>query len=367
MKSTILRTFKLPKITQQKLSLSISWFFTALVVSGLIWVAWSQFRGVPIGIDKSTPELEPQKVALVAQDVPQEIFLPNFINGTSSYGIQRMAILRTDITNRMKHEVVTYTVEKGDSIFKISKQFNIQPETILWANPKTLNDNPELLTIGMNLNIPASDGIYYQWKAGDTVTGVAARFKVEPSVILLWPENQLDISDPTINPGSYIMVPGGKREMISWVMPTIPRGKSGVSKSLAGPGACDTTDGAYGTGTFVWPAVNQALSGNDYWSGHLALDISSNMGSPVFASDSGLVVYAGWNYTGYGNMIMIDHGNGYQTLYAHLSQLSVSCGSSVYQGSSIGSSGSSGNSTGPHLHFESRYLGGLVNPWSLMP
>jgi murein DD-endopeptidase MepM/ murein hydrolase activator NlpD len=267
----------------------------------------------------------------------------------------------------MKHEVLSYTVEKGDSIFKISKQFDIKPETILWANPETLNDNPELLTIGMKLKIPATDGIYYQWKTGDTVAAVAARFKTEPSSILLWPENDLDLLDPIINPGSYVMVPGGKREMVSWVMPTIPRGKSGVSKALAGPGACETTDGAYGTGTFVWPAVNKSLSGNDYWSGHLALDIASNMGSPVFASDSGLVVYAGWNNTGYGNMIMIDHGNGYQTLYAHLSQISISCGSSVYQGSSIGASGSSGNSTGPHLHFETRYLSGLVNPWSLMP
>ena len=167
----------------------------------------------------------------------------------------------------------------------------------------------------MNLNIPPTDGIYYKWKTGDSVADVAARYKVEPSAILLWPENDLDILDPTINPDSYVMVPGGKREMISWVMPTIPRGKSGVSKSLAGPGACNTTDGAYGTGTFIWPAVNNYLSGNDYWSGHLALDIASNMGSPVFASDSGLVVYAGWNNTGYGNMVMIDHGNGYQTLY----------------------------------------------------
>ena len=155
--------------------------------------------------------------------------------------------------------------------------------------------------------------------------------------------------------------------MVGMTHKTISRGKSGVSKALADPGACETIDGAYGTGTFVWPAVNKSLSGNDYWSGHPALDITSNMGSPVFASDSGLVVYAGWNNTGYRNMVMIDHGNGDQTHYAHLSQVSVSCGSSVYQGSSIGVSGRSGNSSDPHLHFETRYLSGLVNLWSLMP
>ena len=91
------------------------------------------------------------------------------------------------------------------------------------------------------------------------------------------------------------------------------------------------------------------------------------MGSPVFASDRGLVVYTGWNNSGYGYMVMIDHENGYQTLYSHLSVVSVFCGSSVYQGAMIGSSGSSGNSTEPHLHFEIRNLGGLVNPWGLMP
>ncbi|MCL4559836.1 MAG: M23 family metallopeptidase [Chloroflexi bacterium] len=106
---------------------------------------------------------------------------------------------------------------------------------------------------------------------------------------------------------------------------------------------------------------------DNYWSGYLALDIASNMGSPVLASDSGLVVYAGWNNSGYGYMVMIDYGNGYQTLYSQLSMFSVTCESSVYQGTVIGFSGSSGNSIGPHLHFEIRNLGGLMNPWSLMP
>lgn len=346
------------------MSLGISWFCTVLIELGLIVLVWGQLASDFQVVDPPSTKIESQTLA---QEAPQNILLPDFANTPFVNGIKRLAVLQTDRQESVKHDVTIYTVEKGDSIFKIAKQFNITPETILWANYNTLNDNPELLTIGMNLNIPAVNGIYYQWKNGDTLASVASRYQVDSSAILLWPENNFDVSAPSINPGTYVMIPGGKREMASWVMPTIPRGKSGVSKTLAGPGACDTTDGAYGTGTFVWPAVNNYLSGNDYWSGHLALDIASNMGSPVFASDSGLVVYAGWNNTGYGNMVMIDHGNGYQTLYAHLSQVSVSCGSSVYQGSTIGASGSSGNSTGPHLHFETRYLGGLVNPWGLMP
>ena len=363
MKSAILQPFSLSRSKLQKLSFAISWVITVVVVSGLIWFAWLQLFGVQTVTGTVNREIER---TMLAKEALPEVGLPGFVVDTEFDGIRRMAILQTVVQEEKHLNAITYTVMKGDSIFKISKQFNIKPETILWANPETFNDNPELLSIGMVLNIPLSDGIYYRWKSGDTIPDVAVRFRVDPDAILLWPENGLDIIDPEVSPDTYVMIPGGTREMVSWVMPTIPRGKAGVSKTLAGPGACDTTDGAYGTGTFVWPAVNNYLSGNDYWSGHLALDIASNMGSPVFASDSGLVVYAGWNNTGYGNMVMIDHGNGYQTLYAHMSQASVSSGSSVYQGSAIGSSGSSGNSTGPHLHFETRYLGGLVNPWSLM-
>jgi murein DD-endopeptidase MepM/ murein hydrolase activator NlpD len=152
------------------------------------------------------------------------------------------------------------------------------------------------------------------------------------------------------------------------VIPTIPRGKAGVSRSVYGPGACEGGyEGAYGTGTFVWPAANHFLSGNDYWSGHLGIDIAGFTGDGIFAADSGVVVFAGWATGGYGYMVMIDHGNGYQTVYGHMSVVSVSCGQSVYQGGYIGAIGSTGNSTGSHLHFEVRYLGGFINPWYVLP
>jgi murein DD-endopeptidase MepM/ murein hydrolase activator NlpD len=107
----------------------------------------------------------------------------------------------------------------------------------------------------------------------------------------------------------------------------------------------------------------QDLVGNDYWSGHLGIDIASGEGVGVYAADSGVVVFSGWANGGYGYMVMIDHGNGYQTLYAHLSQVVATSGSSVSQGQTIAYGGSSGNSTGPHLHFEIRFEGGFVNPW----
>ena len=108
------------------------------------------------------------------------------------------------------------------------------------------------------------------------------------------------------------------------------------TQTIAGAGGCTHLlgGGAVGTGYFVWPAVNHFLSGNDYWSGHLGIDIAAGEGAAIYAADSGVVVYAGAIGGGYGNMIMIDHGNGYHTLYAHLSVVSVYCGQSIYQGKS---------------------------------
>lgn len=165
-----------------------------------------------------------------------------------------------------------------------------------------------------------------------------------------------------------LMLPGGHREFKQWIVPTIPRGKAGVSSSLYGAGTCPGGyEGAYGTGGFIWPADNHTLSGNDYWSGHLAIDIAAGTGARIYAADSGVVVFAGSALGGYGNMVVIDHGNGYQTLYAHLSSVGVSCGQSVSQGQYIASAGNTGYSTGPHLHFEVRYMGGFIDPWYVLP
>jgi murein DD-endopeptidase MepM/ murein hydrolase activator NlpD len=87
------------------------------------------------------------------------------------------------------------------------------------------------------------------------------------------------------------------------------------------------------------------------------------MGNPIYAADTGVVVYAGWNNFGYGNVVVIDHGNGWQTLYAHMETLAVGCGSYVYAGDYIAGMGSTGNSSGPHLHFEMMHDAyGKVNP-----
>jgi LysM repeat protein len=294
--------------------------------------------------------------------------LPDYLTGNLPGGITRRTSLHTNIPTRSRTKVVDYTVTTGDSVFGIAQSFNIKPETILWANFDQLNDSPDMLNPGMKLNVPPINGVYYQWQEGDTLDSVANKFKAKVQDILSWEGNNFDLTDPNVELGQWLMIPDGQREFRQWLVPTIARSNSGVSKSVLGPGACEGDyTGAYGSGAFSWPTASHVLSGNDYWSGHLGIDIAGAVGDGVFASDGGVVVFSGWSNGGYGYMVMIDHGNGYQTLYAHLSAVNASCGQSVYPGSYIGAVGSTGNSTGSHLHFEVRYLGGFLSPWYVLP
>jgi murein DD-endopeptidase MepM/ murein hydrolase activator NlpD len=296
------------------------------------------------------------------------VSLPGFFKGIVGDAIVRRTSMHTNIPTRSRTDVIEYSVATGDSVFGIAKSFNLKPETILWANYDQLNDSPDMLDPGMTLNVPPVDGVFYQWQEGDTLESVAGKFEASVDDILSWEGNNFDLTNPQVQPDQWIMVPNGHREFKQWVVPTIARANSGVSKSVLGPGACEGSyDGAYGSGAFAWPTGNHTLSGNDYWSGHLGIDIAGAVGDSVFASDAGVVVFAGWSNGGYGNMVMIDHGNGYQSLYAHLNSVSARCGQSVGTGSYIGALGSTGNSTGPHLHFEVRYLGGFINPWYVLP
>lgn len=135
-----------------------------------------------------------------------------------------------------------------------------------------------------------------------------------------------------------------------------------------GAGACPGSVWApLGGQAWRWPADLRFLSGRNYSRSHPGLDFAADYGSPIYASETGVVVYAGWNRHGYGNLVIVDHGAGWHTLYAHLDQLSVKCGQVVAAGQALGLAGSTGNSTGPHLHFELRGPAGRVNPWDYLP
>jgi murein DD-endopeptidase MepM/ murein hydrolase activator NlpD len=339
----------------------ISWLVTVLVVAGIVsggfWYQGTTTAAALVPEPTAQPEEKSPKVALPPSESQVEV-------NTGFQAITRTIQLKTSIPERPRYTVEKYTVARGDSVFAIAEKFKITPETLLWANYDTLQDNPHNLKPGITLNVPPTNGIYYQWKDGDTLESVANQFKANVDDIIGWPGNDIDLTNPTVEPGSYVMIPGGQREFVQWLLPTIATGSSGTSPT--NQSGCPA--GAVGSGAFVWPADNHYLSGNDYWSGHLGIDIAAGEGAPIYAADSGVVTMAqgGDNY-GYGNVIQIDHGNGYSTVYAHLSVIGVSVCQSVYAGQWIGAAGSTGNATGAHLHFEVRKNGGFINPWFVLP
>ncbi|MGV8050711.1 MAG: peptidoglycan DD-metalloendopeptidase family protein [Anaerolineaceae bacterium] len=348
-----------------------AWLITvvlcAALLSILVWqpkVASSmEWRNLTV----LTPEYEqPETFSQNALD-----HMPQFFPQSGKQLLIREPQTHTEIDTSLRTTAVEYTVQEGDAIFGIAEKFDVSPDSIMWSNEDILNDNPHLIYAGQVLKIPPTDGVWYKLTTKDTLEKVAAKFHVTVRDILLYVGNSLDLTNPTIEPESYVMVPDGWREYdTSIYVPNIlrdnPSGNAGVTTSEYFQ--CDTGGNTYaGSGNFIWPSSVHYISGNDYFGGHLAIDIGAGMGSPIYAADYGVVVYAGWMNGGYGNVIIIDHNNGFSTVYAHLSGINVNCGNNVNQGSVIGYAGSTGNSTGAHLHFEIRYNGSWVNPHLWLP
>ncbi|MBE0411877.1 MAG: M23 family metallopeptidase [Anaerolineales bacterium] len=291
-------------------------------------------------------------------------------------GIPRLTLMQTNISSRPRIEVITYEVQSGDTVFGIAEKFGLQPQTILWGNYGSLADNPHFLAEGQLLNILPVDGTYHRFAAGEGLSGIAEAYNVSVEDIINYPGNRIvhetlgDWENPNLEPGRWLIVPGGTRAFASWSAPLISRRDPAVARHI-GPGHCGTImDGPIGFGSFIWPSGRQYLSGYDYSpaTNHFAIDIAGRLGEPLWATDAGVIVYAGWNNFGYGNMVVIDHGNGWQTLYAHLEVVGVVCGQGVFQGTPLGSIGSTGKSSGPHIHFEMMHSSyGRVNPWDFLP
>jgi murein DD-endopeptidase MepM/ murein hydrolase activator NlpD len=291
-------------------------------------------------------------------------------------GIPRLAQVHTSIPSRPREKVEKYTVVEGDTLFGIAERFGLKPETILWGNYYVLLDDPHALKPGQELNILPVNGTYHEWQQGEGLNAISTYYGVTPDDIINYPANNLDpanigdFANPNIAPGTWLVIPNGRREFVSWSAPLGVTRENPASARVLGPGACDPiSGGAVGYGTFIWPANKHYLSGFDYTPGanHWGIDIAGNEGEAVYATDAGVIVYAGWNNYGYGNMLMIDHGSGFQSLYGHLSAINVQCGQSVGQGDVIGAIGSTGRSTGAHLHFEIRSLSSFVNPHDVLP
>ena len=339
----------------------ISWVFTILIVVTLLVSTILYKNSRPSTIIQS-----PLPTAESGAGQPQGGVPVAGSGGSGTSSILRELQLKTNIPERPRYESVIYRVTRGDAMLSIADEYKIKSETILYVN-KQLEDNPHNLKPGMELTIPPVDGLYYEWQDGDTFETVAEKFDTTPEEIINFPGNRVDLTDPKIEPGTLAMIPGGSRELRNWAadLQTAGRSNNGsTGTSDFGGNACGGGPVSSGLG---WPADDHSLSGNPYGPGHLGIDISAPEGSNVYAAGSGVVTMAqgGYNY-GYGNVIQIDHGNGYVTVYAHLSQINIGVCTPVGQGTLIGYSGNTGNSFGAHLHFEIRIGGTNVNPYDIV-
>jgi murein DD-endopeptidase MepM/ murein hydrolase activator NlpD len=287
------------------------------------------------------------------------ITLPDQIT-ENSFAFFRAPDPLTVSPKRVRRDVVKYTVQPNDNVSTIADDFEVSGDSILWANPK-LEDNPDMLSIGQALNIPPVSGVLVTVQNSDTLRGLSEKYKGKQPVDTIiknivdfeFNQERHDLKGPDYNltVGQYLMIPGGSK-------PYIPR----VVYAYSGP---IPATAARGTGHFGWPVTGTITQ--RFTTYHRAIDIGAPKGTPVHAADSGYVVTAGWSNAGYGYMILINHGNGYITRYAHLSSMDVEVGDSVKKGQMIGRVGSTGHSTGPHLHFEIIQGSGYRNPFVLLP
>jgi LysM repeat protein len=247
-----------------------------------------------------------------------------------------------------------YTVALGDTLSRIAIDFNTTVDGIIAANGLT---NPSRIYVGQTLTIPAAGasarpagalaGTSHAVAAGETLSEIALKYGVTISALAA----ANDIDNPSrIYVGMVLSIPSAQA------------GTSSVQYASVGTGLCPVIDITQsGTGYFIRPTRGYRIT-QYFHPWHPGIDLALPTGSPVFAADGGTVVYAGWNPVGYGNLIVLDHGNGWRTYYAHLSAVNVECGEWVPRGTTMGAIGSTGNSTGPHLHFEMLRYGVAVNP-----
>lgn len=253
---------------------------------------------------------------------------------------------QTQESNKVRDKIIEYEVQPGDTVSTIAEKFGVSQETVLWQNdlPKNAKLKPE-----QKLEVLPVTGVSHKVQKGETIYSIAKKFNAEPQAIVDFPFNTF-VNDETfaLAVGQALLIPDG----------TPPK------EAPSGPYYARTTPNAgtvTASGVFVWPAAGRLSQGFAWY--HRGVDIANKESPDVLAADSGTVIVAGWpDNTGYGNRVIIDHGNGYTTLYAHLSSVHVRPGQTVRRGNVVGRMGSTGRSTGTHLHLEIRRNGVAINP-----
>lgn len=275
----------------------------------------------PGGVPEELNDLTPSSAVVTSLDLTE-------------YGVQ------TQRSDKPRDQVESYAVKEGDTLARVADKYDVSIDTIKWANDLKRDS----LSIGQILKIPPVTGIVHKVREGETVQSIAKRYKTESQKIVNFPFNDFaDLDTFALNVGQTLIVPDG-------VQPEAP-----AIARIAPPPIV-----AGGTGQFLWP-TSGIITQYPVWY-HMAFDIANPSAPGVMAADGGTVTLVEYLRYGYGQYAIVDHGGGLSTLYAHMSEIYVKPGDNVARGQVIGRMGSTGRSTGTHLHFETRRNGTPVNP-----
>ena len=255
-----------------------------------------------------------------------------------------------ETTSPARQEIIYYTVKQGDTVSSIARSFGITVNTVLWANNLSAYS---LLKIGDKLTILPQSGLLYTVKKGDTLAAISRTYDVEMDKIIA-----VNSLGNTLQVGAKLILPGAKKISSPAIKTTSNTNYTGVSviKDLVNPPAKPSTT------KMAWPTEGYRITQYFSWS-HPGLDIANKTGTPLYAAEDGKVIISQGGYNGgYGNTILLDHGDGVRTRYGHASKLYVKVGDTVKRGEVIAAMGSTGRSTGPHIHFEVIINGTKYNP-----
>ena len=347
--------------------------FVLIVVGGLLFVGARsasfadaldfEVKAEPIAVDVST--------AAVSAEIPRATPLPSFDRNQPipTIDINRFPrLLDSSLAPRLNPETYqgqlpaiplqTYVVERFDTPNGIAFEYGINAETLLGCNPQ-LGIESSLLGIGVELIICPENGVLHDVKPGDSLESIAEQYDIPVADIIAFAGNNLEFPY-RLYPNTQLFIPGAVAEIFVWTPPALT-GPLGSNSPETGGGFSPLV---VGSGFFIWPVTNASNITQYFWYGHPGLDIALPEGVPVFATDDGTVTFAGWNIYCYGNLVVINHGNGYETFYAHLSDVNVFPGQVVNKGQVIGAIGNTGCSSGSHLHYEIRENTVRVDPLS---
>lgn len=276
----------------------------------------------PGGVSQQLDDYTPSSAVLTSLDL-------------TDYGVQ------TQFSQKPRDQVESYTVKDGDTLAKIADTYGVSVDTIKWANDL----KGDSLSVGDTLKIPPVTGIVHTVQEGETVQSIAKKYKTDAQKIVNFPFNDYaDLDTFALNVGQTLIVPDGVQPeaapiIIPQMLPSIAVGS---------------------VGQILWP-TNGVITQCPIWY-HVAFDIANPAEPGVMAATDGVASVPPFQRYGYGNHIIVDRGDGFSTLYGHLSEIYVKTGDHVAKGQVIGRMGSTGRSTGPHLHFETRMNNVLLYP-----